>query len=91
MADNLDVVPAATVSHDLDDGVEAWHVGAASQDADALFRHAYILHTVTTTAATVASLPVSFWSNANSGYVRGNRVYLLPVSDAQGLARRPGS
>src|SRR5215831_20063665 len=41
--DNLDIVLAATVGHALDDRVEAWHVAAASEDAEALYRHAYPL------------------------------------------------
>ncbi len=51
--DNLDIVLAAAVSHALDDRVEAWHVAAASEDADALFRHVYPLYwpAVITTAA----------------------------------------
>jgi hypothetical protein len=41
--DDFDIVLAAAVSHTLDDRVEAWHVAAASEDADALFLHAYPL------------------------------------------------
>src|SRR5947208_731653 len=41
--DDLDVVFAAAVSHALDDRVEAWDVTAASEDADAPFRHVTLL------------------------------------------------
>jgi hypothetical protein len=40
--DDLDIVLAGTASHALDDRVEAWHIAAASEDADAFFRHAYL-------------------------------------------------
>jgi hypothetical protein len=51
--DDLDLVLTAALSHALDDRVEAGHVAAASEDADALFRHAYPLcwPAVITTAA----------------------------------------
>src|SRR5467141_3304842 len=51
--DDFDIVLAAAVSHTLDDRVEAWHVAAASEDADALFLHAYPRYwsAVITTAA----------------------------------------
>src|SRR6266436_7616720 len=58
---NLDIVLAATVSHTLDDRIEAWHVTAASEDSDALFRHANPLSwcVVITTAAGGGFLPAT--------------------------------
>ncbi len=56
--DDLDVVLATALSHALDDSVEAWHVAAAREDADALFRHAHSLywHAVTDTSHTAPPL-----------------------------------
>src|SRR5215470_14051077 len=58
---DLDIVLAATVSHTLDDRVEARHVTAASEDTDAPFRHADPLSwcVVITTAAGGGFLPAT--------------------------------
>src|SRR5260370_36370395 len=58
---DLDIVLAASVSHTLDDRVEACHVAAASEDTDAPFRHADPLCwcVVITTAAGAGFLPAT--------------------------------
>jgi len=58
---NLNIVLAATVSHTLDDRIEAWHVTAAGEDTDAFFRHADPLCwcVVITTAAGGGFLPAA--------------------------------